>query len=302
MHENRETSLVSAEADRSGKANNHKPDAYAREESDCAIVPVKRLNKEASVSAEVVEGRAQTKENDAGPGTSPTRSGERVSQGLGGVRQVAREREQERFKALLHHLTVDPEKPYRKRQPRPSPTRSGERVSQGLGGVRQVARERKQERFTALLHHLTVDLERPMSSWCVTPSFQESRTWEICISVSTRGRARRSLWAVTLSPTLPARYGAVSVSEQFPGSTEFRGQGTGPDQPFESLRCVGPIGGRVIVFHPGAAFGLGIGCAGLGEDDFVFPGGLALGTLGLLALPRIGRRAIAVRIVRRNGA
>ena len=38
MHENRETSLVSAEADRSGKANNHKPDAYAREESDCAIV------------------------------------------------------------------------------------------------------------------------------------------------------------------------------------------------------------------------------------------------------------------------
>src|ERR1017187_5063454 len=115
-------------------------------------------------------------------------------------------------------------------------------------------------------------------------------------------RARRSLWAVPLSPTLPARYGAVSVSERFPGSTEFRGQGTGPDQPFESLRCVGPIGGRVIVFHPGAAFGLGIGCAGLGEDDFVFPGDLALGTLGLLALPRIGRRAIAVRIVRRNGA
>src|ERR1035437_10122670 len=105
MHENRETSLVSAEADRSGKANNHKPDAYAREESDCAIVPVKRLNKEASVSAEVVEGRAQTKENDAGPGTSPTRSGERVSQGLVGVRQVARERKQERFTALLHHLT-----------------------------------------------------------------------------------------------------------------------------------------------------------------------------------------------------
>jgi hypothetical protein len=30
-----------------------------------------------------------------------------VSQGLGGVRQVARERKQERFTALLHHLTVD---------------------------------------------------------------------------------------------------------------------------------------------------------------------------------------------------
>jgi len=91
MHENRETSLVSAQADRSGKANNHKPDAYAREESDCAVIPMKQPNKEASVSAEVVEGRAQTKENDAGPSTSPTRSGERVSQGLRGVRQAARE-------------------------------------------------------------------------------------------------------------------------------------------------------------------------------------------------------------------
>ena len=107
MHENRETSLVSAQADRSGKANNHKPDAYAREESDCAIVPVKRPNQEATVSAEVVEGRAQTKENDAEPSTSPTQSGERVSQGLGGVRQAAREKKQERFTALLHHLSVE---------------------------------------------------------------------------------------------------------------------------------------------------------------------------------------------------
>jgi group II intron reverse transcriptase/maturase len=107
MHENRETSMVSAQADRSGKANNHKPDMNAREESDCAVVLVKRPNKEAIVSAEVVEGRAQTKENDAEPGTSPTRSGERVSQGLGGVRQAARERKQEQFTALLHHLTVE---------------------------------------------------------------------------------------------------------------------------------------------------------------------------------------------------
>jgi RNA-directed DNA polymerase len=107
MHENRETSLVSAPADRSGKANNHKPDAYAKEESDCAVVPVKRSNKEAVASAEVVEGRAQTEENDAELDTSPTQSGERVSQGLGGVRQVAREKKQERFTALLHHLTVE---------------------------------------------------------------------------------------------------------------------------------------------------------------------------------------------------
>ena len=80
---------------------------HAREESDCAVVPMKRPNKEGNASAEVVEGRARTKENDAEPNTSPTQSGERVSQGLGGVRQAARERKQEQFTALLHHLTVE---------------------------------------------------------------------------------------------------------------------------------------------------------------------------------------------------
>ena len=88
MHENRETCWVSAQADRSGKANSHNPDMYAQEESDCAVVPMKQPNKGARASAEVVEGRAQAKENDAGPDTSPTQCGERVSQGLGGVRQA----------------------------------------------------------------------------------------------------------------------------------------------------------------------------------------------------------------------
>jgi group II intron reverse transcriptase/maturase len=107
MHENRETSSVSAQADRSAKANRRKADVYAGEESDRAVIPMKQPNKAVQAVAEVVEGRARTKENNAGPDTSPTRSGERVSQGLGGVRQVARERKQERFTALLHHLTVD---------------------------------------------------------------------------------------------------------------------------------------------------------------------------------------------------
>ena len=79
---------------------------HAVEESDCAIVPRKLPNQEAPASAEVVEGRAQTKENHVESNTSPTPSGKRVSQGLGGVRQVARERKQERFTALWHHLTV----------------------------------------------------------------------------------------------------------------------------------------------------------------------------------------------------
>jgi len=107
MHENRETSFAPASAGRSGKANRHNPDVYAGKESDCAVVPVKQSNKEAQASAEAAEERAQTGENAAQPDTSPTQSGERVSQGLGGVRRAARERKQERFTALLHHLTVN---------------------------------------------------------------------------------------------------------------------------------------------------------------------------------------------------
>ena len=41
------------------------------------------------------------------PNTQPTQSGERVSQGLNGVRERARKNKQERFTALLHHLNVN---------------------------------------------------------------------------------------------------------------------------------------------------------------------------------------------------
>ena len=77
------------------------------EESDRAVVPMNQPNKEGQPSAEVGEGRARTKENIAQSHTSPTQSGERVSQGLGGVREAAQRRKQERFTALLHHVTVD---------------------------------------------------------------------------------------------------------------------------------------------------------------------------------------------------
>jgi RNA-directed DNA polymerase len=80
---------------------------YVLEGSDCAIVPMKLTNKEGKTSAEPAEGRVQTKENDAHLNTDPTQSGATVSQGLGGVRQTARARKQERFTALLHHLTID---------------------------------------------------------------------------------------------------------------------------------------------------------------------------------------------------
>ena len=110
MHENRETSGTSwsnSGRDRSAKAESRTAGMHAPEESDGTIVPIKRLNKGEQSPAEVVEGRVQTQENTARSNTSPTQSGERVSQGLSGVRQAAKERKQERFTALLHHLTVD---------------------------------------------------------------------------------------------------------------------------------------------------------------------------------------------------
>ena len=63
-------------------------------------------NNEGRPSAEVGKGRAQTEENIVPSHMRPTQSGRRMSQGLDGVRQAARKRKQERFTALLHHLSV----------------------------------------------------------------------------------------------------------------------------------------------------------------------------------------------------
>jgi hypothetical protein len=77
-HEDRETSAVSRRiGDRSGKAICRTPDMHAVVEgSDRAVVPMKLPNKEVfRASAEVMEGRAWTKENVAELYTSPTQSG-----------------------------------------------------------------------------------------------------------------------------------------------------------------------------------------------------------------------------------
>jgi RNA-directed DNA polymerase len=108
MHENREISWTSwlAEQDRSAKALNRNADVNVQEKSDCAVVPVNQPNKEERPSAEVGEGRAQTEENIIQSLMSPTQSGKHMSQGLNGVRQAALERKQNRFTALLHHLSL----------------------------------------------------------------------------------------------------------------------------------------------------------------------------------------------------
>lgn len=108
MDENREiSSAPSASCEgRSVKASSRTTDTYALEKSDCAVVPVNQPNKVARAAAEGGEGRAQMKENIDQSRMLPTQSGNRMSQGLGGVRKAARERKQERFTSLLHHLTT----------------------------------------------------------------------------------------------------------------------------------------------------------------------------------------------------
>src|SRR5215472_12830441 len=109
MHENRETSGVPRpvqDRGRSEKAQSRTSGVHAPEESDRTIVPMNQSNKEDLSSAEAREGRVRAKENIVQSSTSPTQSGERVSQGLHGVREAAKGRRKERFTALLHHLSV----------------------------------------------------------------------------------------------------------------------------------------------------------------------------------------------------
>ena len=109
MHENREISSTpwSDDQGRSAKATNRTADTHVLEKSDCAVLPVNQPNKGGQPSAEVGEGRAQTRENIVQSHMHPTQSGKCMSQGLDGVRKAAKERKQERFTALLHHLNVD---------------------------------------------------------------------------------------------------------------------------------------------------------------------------------------------------
>jgi RNA-directed DNA polymerase len=109
MHENRETSETPAASPAAGrwvKATSHKAHMYVFEGSDSGVVLMKRLNKDSAPSAEGAEGRPLTKENTHQSSTQPTQDGERVSQGLAGVRRAAKARKGEKFTALLHHLTI----------------------------------------------------------------------------------------------------------------------------------------------------------------------------------------------------
>jgi len=92
MHGNRETSGASAPetaTDRQEKAKGRTACMHAPEESDRGVVPTRRSNNLVPTGAENEEGRPRIKENASPTYTSPAQNGERVSQGLAGVRQAA---------------------------------------------------------------------------------------------------------------------------------------------------------------------------------------------------------------------
>jgi len=78
-----------------------------RGKSDSAIVATKPVNNAEPSAAESVEPRAGTKGNADQQSTCRAQNRESVSQALGRIRQVARQRKKERFTSLFHHISAD---------------------------------------------------------------------------------------------------------------------------------------------------------------------------------------------------
>jgi hypothetical protein len=80
---------------------------HGRGKSDTAIVAWKPANKADLSAAESVEPRAETKGNADQQSTRRAQDRASVSQALEGIRQVAEQREKERFTSLLHHIGIE---------------------------------------------------------------------------------------------------------------------------------------------------------------------------------------------------
>src|ERR1700739_1562872 len=104
MHENRETSeapAVKPGSRSAGEGESRTARAYVSQESHSGIGPMNYSNNDKTSSTESREGRPLIKENAGQPSTHSTQSGERVSQGLAGVRKAAREKKEIAVPAVL---------------------------------------------------------------------------------------------------------------------------------------------------------------------------------------------------------
>src|SRR5258705_469118 len=80
---------------------------HEREKSDPAVVAVKPVNAAERSAAETVEPRAGAEGNASQHSTGRAQKRATVSQGLERIRQVARQRTEEKFTTLLHHISTD---------------------------------------------------------------------------------------------------------------------------------------------------------------------------------------------------
>jgi RNA-directed DNA polymerase len=80
---------------------------HGRGKSDEAVVAMKPANKVERSAAEPAEPRAEAKGNAGQHSTHQTQGWASVSQALERIRQIAKERKEEKFTALLHHVSVD---------------------------------------------------------------------------------------------------------------------------------------------------------------------------------------------------
>src|SRR3981189_3679947 len=80
---------------------------HEREKSDPAVVAVKPVNNAERSAAETVEPRAGAEGNASQHSTGRAQKRATVSQGLERIRQVARQRTEEKFTTLLHHISTD---------------------------------------------------------------------------------------------------------------------------------------------------------------------------------------------------
>ena len=111
MRENREIPylpLGDGTGGGAGKVIDRNPAMHGYGKSDSPTVLTKPSNQAEDSVAEVVEGRGLTKENTEQQNTSRTRCRTTdVPSALDRVRQVAVRNKEERFSALLHHVTIE---------------------------------------------------------------------------------------------------------------------------------------------------------------------------------------------------
>jgi RNA-directed DNA polymerase len=104
---NREISSVAVDDGPHREGEEPKPMMDAGEKSDVAIVAMKPTNKAGRPVAEPVERRAETEGNAGQQRTRRAQDRVSVSQALERIRQAARQRRNERFTALFHHLSLE---------------------------------------------------------------------------------------------------------------------------------------------------------------------------------------------------